>query len=679
MHLPISPLRNIGIVAHVDAGKTTLTENMLYISGLIRSLGSVDKGTTHTDFLDIERDRGISIRAATTTIRWRDTDINLIDTPGHMDFAAEVERSLRVLDGAVLVLSAVEGVQAQTEVIWRALKARRLPTLFFINKLDRVGADPARVLAEIRRLLTPDILPLQKVILSHDREPVLLHRFDSAIAEERFGNDVILGDVISGSAVSDGRFPAEWIESVCEGDDNLLEDWMEGKALTPEALRQSLCRQSRSGRLFPVLFGAALKELGTEPLLNAIVDFLPPPVGNPEEPLSGVVFRLEHDKTMGRIAHVRLYNGSLKNRDVVENHTQGITEKVSQIRKTHGHRHVDTGFLSAGDIGAICGLGQTRIGDILGSPDAIPEAAHLAVPLLLVQAFPKTDAQLPALVAALQELSDEDPLLGLEWIRETRQVHVKIMGTIQLQVIESLLLSRFGLSVSFGSPVVIYKETPAKAATGYISYTMPKPCWAILEFYLKPLPRGSGLKTGGWVREEKMHQRYQNQVWQALPDALRQGLFGWEVTVLEVTLLNGEHHIFHTHPLDFVTATPMGIMNGLANAGTLLLEPMIRCRISAPDTVGSRILGDIVGMRGTFDAPVIANGQFEVEARLPVATSLDYSVRLGALTGGRGHLSTLFDGYEPCDVSLGATTPYRGVNPLDQAKYILSIRKAMGG
>jgi ribosomal protection tetracycline resistance protein len=208
---------------------------------------------------------------------------------------------------------------------------------------------------------------------------------------------------------------------------------------------------------------------------------------------------------------------------------------------------------------------------------------------------------------------------------------------------------------------------------------MPKPCWAILEFYLKPLPRGSGVKTGGWVREEKMHQRYQNQVWQALPDALRQGLYGWEVTDLEVTLLNGEHHIFHTHPLDFVTATPMGIMNGLANAGTILLEPMILCRITAPESAGSRILGDIVGMRGTFDAPVILNGQFEVEARLPVATSMDYSVRLGALTGGRGHMSTLFDGYEPCDVSLGATTPYRGVNPLDQSKYILSIRKAMGG
>jgi ribosomal protection tetracycline resistance protein len=367
----------------------------------------------------------------------------------------------------------------------------------------------------------------------------------------------------------------------------------------------------------------------------------------------------------------------LKNRDVVDNITQGIQEKVTQIRKVYANKHEDTGLLKAGDIASVCGMGHARIGDFLGSSDGIPAASHMAVPLLLVQVFTEKDTDIPAMVAALQELSDEDPLLGLEWIKEERKLHVKIMGTIQLEMLGSLLKSRFGLAATFGPPVVIYKETPTKSATGYISYTMPKPCWAILEFYLKPLPRGSGLHTGGWVREEKLHQRYQNQVWQALPDALRQGPLGWEVTDLEVTLLNGEHHIFHTHPLDFVTATPMGIMNGLMNTGTTLLEPMTLCRISAPETLVSRILGDIVQMRGTFDSPAMANGSFHVEARLPVATSMDYSVKLGAMTGGRGHISQRFDGYEPCALELGATTPYRGVNPLDQAKYILSVRKAI--
>lgn len=658
------PLRNIGIVAHVDAGKTTLTENLLYHSGGIRSLGSVDKGTAHTDYLDIERERGISVRAASTTIRWRGTDINLIDTPGHMDFTAEVERSIRVLDGAVLVVSAVEGVQAQTEVIWRALRKRHLPTLFFLNKLDRIGADPDRVLGEIHRLLTPAAISLQSVAGLEEGNPIVSDRFDPTVPEARF---------------PDGRFPETWLEQLCEGDETLLAAWLEGRRFSREQLRESLCRQSTGGLVFPVLAGAALKEIGTSALLDAMVDLLPAPEGSATQPLSGVVFRLEHDKAMGRVAHVRLYGGKLENRDVVDNVTRGTQEKVVQIRKMLANRHVDTGSVTAGDIAAVYGLSQARIGDILGSGAGIPEATGMAVPLLLVQVNPQTDAELPAVVAALQELADEDPLLGLEWVREARQIHVKIMGTIQLEVLGSLLRSRFGLTVAFGSPVVLYKETPAKAATGYISYTMPKPCWAILEFYLKPLPRGSGVKTGGWVREEKLHQRYQNQVWQTLPDALRQGLYGWEVTDLEVTLLGGEHHIFHTHPLDFVTATPMGILNGLANAGTQLLEPMLRCRITAPEGVSSRILGDIVNMRGTFDAPVILQGRFEVEARLPVATSMDYSVRLGALTGGRGHMTTRFDGYEPCPLELGATTPYRGVNPLDQAKYILSVRKAIGG
>ncbi len=657
-------LRNIGIVAHVDAGKTTITENLLFRTGFIRTLGSVDKGTAHTDFLDIERERGISVRAASTTIRWKDVDINLIDTPGHMDFTAEVERSLRVLDGVILVLSAVEGVQAQTEILWKALRARNLPTLLFINKLDRIGADPERVMAEIRRLLSPAILPLQAVTGLPHGDAELWDRFDPQIPDARFGS---------------ARFPEEWLERLSEGDDAILTQWMEGHPVSASAMKASLVRQTRAGSLFPILFGAALKEQGMQPLLDGILDYLPPASGDPEKPLAGVVFRLEHDKTMGRVAHVRLYSGTLQNRDIVDNLTQGTQEKVTQIRKVYSRKHEDTGLLRAGDIASVCGLGRARIGDVLGSAEGVPEASHLAIPLLLVQVFPEKEAENAALVAALQELADEDPLLGLEWIREERKLHVKIMGTIQLEVLGSQLKSRFGLNATFGTPLVIYKETPTKAATGYVSYTMPKPCWAILEFYLKPLPRGSGLKTGGWVREERMHQRYQNQVWQAMPDALRQGPLGWEVTDLEVTLLNGEHHIFHTHPLDFVTATPMGIMNGLMNTGTTLLEPMTLCRISAPEGCGSRILGDIVQMRGTFDSPVIENGGFHVEARLPVATSMEYSVKLGAMTSGRGHLSSRFDGYEPCPVELGATTPYRGVNPLDQAKYILSVRKALGG
>jgi len=575
-----------------------------------------------------------------------------------MDFTAEVERSLRVLDGAVLILSAVEGVQAQTEVIWKALRERHIPTLFFINKIDRMGANPELVMRDIKKLLTDQILPIQKISGLENGVPVI--------------SNLLAADPLS-NFLPDERF----LETLCENDDILLKKWLNGVRITNIEMEESLIRQTRMAQLVPVLFGAALKEIGTVDLLNAIINYLPPPVGDPEGPVSGVVFRLEKDKDMGRIAHVRLYSGTLKNRDIVYNTTRDLQEKITQIRKVYARKHEDIGILRAGDIGSVCGLSQIKIGDILGDEQNVPQAAHLAVPLLLVQVFPESNATVSETVAALQELADEDPLLGLEWIKEERKIHIKIMGTIQLEIIENMLKNRFLLSVTFGAPTVIYKETPSCAATGYISYTMPKPCWAILEFYIKPLPLGSGVKTGGWVREEKLHMRYQNQVWQTIPAALRQGPLGWEVTDLEITLLNGEHHIFHTHPLDFVTATPMGIMNGLMNTGTTLLEPMITCRITAPEGNISKVLGDIIQMRGTFSAPIIENDRFQVQARLPVATSMDYSTRLGAITGGRATMISHFDGYEPCPIELGATTPYRGVNPADVAKYILSIRKAL--
>ncbi len=682
-------IRNIGIYAHVDAGKTTITENFLYLSGAIRSLGSVDKGTAHTDYLEVERSRGISVRAASTTFLWKDTTINLIDTPGHMDFTAEVERSMRVLDGAILVVSAAEGVQAQTEMIWKALKSRNIPTLFFMNKIDRFGAEPQRVIHDIEQFLTPSILPIQYVRGLAEGNASISDAIQqvSGLAE----GSACISDAIqqvsglaeSNACISDAiqcEIPYEdgLLERVCEGDDILLAQWLDGKSISPVVLQKSIQTQTKAGKLYPLLYGAALKSMGLKALLDAVVTYLPPPKINESDALAGIVFRIEQDKTMGKIAHVRLYGGALTNRDNVHNATQDIDEKITQIRKVSASKHEDIGYLAAGDIASVCGLSRARIGDILGSDSGVPVESHIAEPLLLVQVFPENDAAIPSLVAALQELSDEDPLLSLEWIKEERRLHIKIMGTIQLEILGSLLKTRFGLAATFGSPVVIYKETPSKAMTGYISYTMPKPCWAILEFYIKPLPRGSGVKTGGWVREEKLHSRYQRQVWQTLPSALRQGPLGWEVTDLEVTLLNGEHHIFHTHPLDFVTATPMGIMNGLLNTGTTLLEPMTACRISAPDTISSKILGDIVQMRGTFDPPVIVNGTFTVEARLPVATSMDYAVRLGAISGGRGLLSAHFDGYEPCPLELGTTTPYRGVNPADQAKYILYTRKALG-
>jgi small GTP-binding protein len=655
-------LRNIGIVAHVDAGKTTITENMLYISGRIRTLGSVDRGTTHTDWMDIERERGISVRAASTSFVWRNVGVNLIDTPGHMDFSAEIERSLRVLDGAVMVVSAVEGVQAQTELVWKALRNMNIPTILFINKIDRAGSEVARVLEEIRETLSADIIPVQLVEGEGSGEFSVLHAFKG-----------------TGMASLKAKSLHEQTMELLAGfDEEILGEYIQNVSLSPEEIYRHLARITCSGRVFPVLIGAAVKGVGMTELLDAILDLLPPPVGEPDLPVSGIVFKIEHDRTMGRIAHVRLYNGTVRNRDPVYNATQDIHEKVTQIRKTYAQKHEDTGLLQAGDIASVCGMSSARIGDIIGSPGAIPQGYRLAVPLLAVQAFPEKVVDYPQLVAALQELSDEDPLLGLQWLKEERELHVRIMGLIQLEVLTSLLKSRFSLQVTFGKPSVIYKETPARAGDGFVAYTMPKPCWAVLRFRIEPGERGSGLQYASVVRDEAILLRYQNQVEKTLPEALKQGLYGWEVTDLKVTLIEGEHHVMHTHPLDFVVATPMGIMDGLMNTGTTLLEPVLRYRISVPAEVGSKVLGDILHMRGQFDSPVIAKEVFTVEGCVPASTSLEYPIRLGILSGGRGTVTTRFDGYRECPLELGASAPRRGIDPRDHSKYILSVRKALG-
>lgn len=625
------PIRNVALLAHVDAGKTTTTEQMLYLTGRIRTLGSVDDGTAQTDWLEVERERGISVRMATTVLPWRGIEINLVDTPGHVDFVAEVERSLQVLDGAVLIISAAEGVQAHTETIWNALRQRRIPTLIFLNKTDRIGADVDAVMGEIRGALT-------------DRA-VLLQGADLA-------------------------------DRLAEFDEPTLERFVETGAVDQEFLRERLIALSRTGEAFPVLTGVAQRGLGIRELLDAIVDFLPPPPADAGA-LSGVVFKLERDPAMGRVAYVRLFGGRLRNRDGLFNATQATEAKVSQIRKMYARHHEDIGSLAAGEIAALCGLGGVRVGDILGDPAGVPGLQRLTMPVLSVQVHPERPADYPKLVQALQELTDEDPLLDLQWNAEVRELHVKVMGAIQIEVLGALLRSRFGLAARFDPPSVIYRETPTAPGEGFVAYTMPKPCWAILRFAIEPGERGSGLVYRSVVNANRLLPSYQREVEKRVPEALAQGLLGWQVTDLKVTLIDGEHHIYHTHPLDWFVATPMGIMDGLTNTGTTLLEPIYGFRLSVPEELTGRALGDLMQMRAAFDAPVVVNGRFTVEGTMPVATSLDYPIRLANATSGRGVLSSRFAGYQPAPPGFVAIRERVGVDPRDRAKYILSVRGAL--
>lgn len=635
-------IRNIGIFAHVDAGKTTLSEQILSHAGVIRSLGSVDSGTAHTDNLPVERRRGISVKATCVSLDYKNIRINLIDTPGHADFSAEIERSMWALDSAVLVVCAVEGVQPQTEVLFEAMSKQNIPVLFFINKTDRENADVASVTEQIKRLLTK--------------------------------NAVMLSDT---SAVND---------LICDNYDDLLERYLNGEELSQALLEEKLSELVHGGLAYPILHGSALKNNGVEELLDSVIKYLPCP-GQGDE-LCGVVFAAQHDKNMGRGVWVRLYGGSLENReavtfnmgiDPVTGEPKQIQHKITQIYDVNLN---PSGKIASGEIGVIYGLGNIKIGQIIGNADCTDrhiEPGQLRSPLITVQVIPSKPEQMQELRRACDVLSGEDPLLQVQYISKFNELHLRVMGTMQLEIIEELLQTRFDLNVTFGSPAIIYKETVASRCEGFVAYTMPKPCWAVLKFEIEPAERGSGVTFTSEVQYRDIMERYQHQVEQAIPLALNQGRLGWQVTDVNIKLIGGEHHLIHTHPLDFIVATPMAIQDGLQRGGSTLLEPILAAKFILPTEHVGRVMSDVTAMRGTVVDSTNDGSRAVINALIPVQTSLDYSTALATFTSGRGTMSVQFHGYKECPLELGATAKRRSVDPLDTAKYILAARSALDG
>ncbi|MBK6344922.1 MAG: TetM/TetW/TetO/TetS family tetracycline resistance ribosomal protection protein [Bacteroidales bacterium] len=652
---PANPsLRNIAILAHADAGKTTITEQFLYLSGQTRQPGNVDKGTAQTDFLPVEKERGISVSSSHTSFHWGGVRINLIDTPGHVDFSADVERVLRIPDGVILVISAVEGVQAHTETLWHALRERRIPVVFFVNKTDRTGADTDSVVRAIEKELNIVPMPLQEV--SGEGEPGVKLK----------------------SLWGAGNTDSLLMEKVVESDETLLNSYLEGNTPAFEALDSQLGFLIQSASVYPLLFGSAKMGLGIQALLDFVVKYFPVPKGETDKPLSALVYGIGHDKVMGKIAYVRVFNGSVATREVIFNATQGAEEKVTQVRRLFPGRYEDTGLVEAGDLAGLCGIGSACVGDLLGEPtDEIPEVVRLRTPLIIVRVKAMKEKDYPALAAAMLELSAEDPALEFDWLREESELQVKIMGWIQMEVLERILADRFGIEAKFENPTVIYKETPASAGEGFVQYWMPKPCWAIMKFRIEPGERGSGVSYRSLLGVNDVQQKYQNEVERTIGAALKQGIKGWEVTDIRITLIEGEDHPVHSRAGDFAVATPMGIMNGLVNTGTTLLEPMIRFKIDAPEELLGVITSDITQMRGNFDSPGISPGRFTLTGELPLSTSIDYPVKLSSRSGGKARIFTFFCGYRECTDEQGVIRPYRGISPLDTAKYILKARKAL--
>ena len=646
-------LINLGILAHVDAGKTTTVEQILYLSGELRTLGSVDKGNTQTDFLAVERERGISVTSASAILEIDGIRVNIIDTPGHMDFTGEVERALSALDGAVLVVSAAEGIQSQTERFWKALQEMKLPTIIFLNKLDRAGCNPDIVLQSLQREFNSKIIPI------------------NCYQNAGEGNVSVEGSSLI--SLSDDS-----ILELCENDDDLAAKYLAGEVLSPDEIKASLIRQTGECLAFPLVYGAAALGIGVASLMETIRTYLPAKPFLSEGEPAGIVYKVEHDKSVGKIAHIRMYEGTLRNRDMVTVFrlgTESFQEKITQIRKVSGSRREDIGLVCGNEIAAVCGMTGVKAGDMIGRLSE-RRNIRLSEPLFSVRLY-GPEGKESQLLQAVAELSDEDPLMDYTWNLAERELVIRIMGKIQLEVLEYLLLERYGMAVAFSTPSVIYKETPTNQGIGLERYTMPKPCWAVVKLQVDPLPRGSGYRYESVIKDRVLKYRYQNHVETAVPAALKQGRLGWEVTDLKVTLIDGGDHHVHTHPLDFFLATPIAVMKALDNAGSTLLEPLVRLRLSADESFSGRLIGDILGMRGEFDNPVMIDGKVELEAIVPVAVSMDYSIQFSSLTSGRGVIKSDFYGYKECPLELGAISKRRGVDPLDRDKWILYKRGAL--
>ncbi|MDB4303816.1 TetM/TetW/TetO/TetS family tetracycline resistance ribosomal protection protein [Desulfosarcina sp.] len=654
----MSKIKNIGILAHVDAGKTTITENFLFIANSIKSVGSVDKGSSVSDSMALERERGISIRNSSVSFIWKNITINLIDTPGHADFSAEVERALAALDGVILVISAVEGIQSHTITLWETIKQMGTPCLFFVNKIDRVGADFQRVLQEINKELNAPVIPLY-------------------VPDESIENPIPMFLFCSDKLnTSNSNLKELAIETLADRDEEVFEKYLAGEILTWESIKHKIADLTHKQKLIPIYSGVAKLGFGMEPLLDGVLQLLPNAKDNIKDELSALVFKLDHDKTLGKVAHVRLFSGEIKTRDTVINYSQQKEEKIAQIKKVFTHKMIDASVISAGDIGIVTGLQNTQAGDILGSPAMVPVVVSMQKPVLTVQVKAINENQYADLAEALFILNTEDPLLDFSWYKDDREMHLKLMGAVQIEILKSVLEQRFGIETEFDDPTVIYKETPASISEGYIEYTMPKPCWAVMRFQVEPGSKNSGIEYSSKVGVNDIHRKYQNEIKETIPKSLVQGIKGWEVTDIKVTMIAGEDHEIHSRPGDFILATPIGVLRALENSGTRLLEPVYNFQIKAPEEFLGAIVSDLTKMRASFESPEFENESFSLNGIVPVSSSLKYHIRLSSLTGGKGRLRMQFVGYEDCPEEHGKTREFKGVNPLNKSQWILHKRGA---
>jgi len=668
----ISKIRNIGIMAHIDAGKTTITERILYYTRKIHRLGEVHEGAATMDFLPQERERGITISSAVTTCFWRDFRINIIDTPGHVDFTAEVERSLRVLDGAVAVFSGLEGVEPQSETVWYQADHYHVPRIAFINKLDRVGADFYAAVQSIRHKLNANAHPLQVPIGKEsdfrgvvDVIEMKAYLYDS----EGEGTDYEITEVPS-ELMSEARdVRHKLIEALAELDDHIMEKYIEGEDPSPLEIREAIRRVTIAGKFIPVLGGTALRNKAIHPLLDAIVWYLPSPLDLPpveginpktgekeqrfasvEEPFSGLVFKIASDPHVGKISFLRVYSGSLKSGSYVYNSTKGEKERVSRLLMIHASHREDVDEVRAGDLCGIIGLRKAATGDTLCDENhpIILGSLSFPEPVISVAIEPKTRADQDKLTIALSKLSEEDPTFRVRTDEETSQTIISGMGELHLEIVIDRLLREFKAEANVGQPQVAYKETikgSAKAEGKFIRQTGGRGQYGHVVLEVEPTEENFVFEdriVGGAIPRE-----YIPAVQAGVKEALDSGVIaGFPVVGIKVKLIDGSYHPVDSSDIAFKIAGAMAVKEAIQKAEPVILEPIMKVQVIIPQEYLGEVIGDLNARRGKIEGMETRGAVQVVNALVPLRELFGYATALRSLTQGRGSYTMQFSHYE---------------------------------
>jgi elongation factor G len=664
-------VRNIGIAAHIDAGKTTTTERILFYSGVVHKIGEVHDGTAVTDWMEQERERGITITAAAISTSWKDHRINIIDTPGHVDFTIEVERSMRVLDGVIAVFCSVGGVQPQSETVWRQADRYKVPRITFINKMDRTGANFYKVYGQMRDRLRANAVPIQLPIGSESefKGIVDLVELKAYLYANDLGTDIQETEIPEDLKDLVDEYRVKLVEAVAESDDVLMEKYLEGEELTNEEIKKGLRVGTISGAIVPVLCGSAFKNKGVQLMLDAVIDYLPSPTEVPaiqgvipsgeteerkaddEAPMSALAFKIMSDP-YGRLTFVRVYSGILKKGSYVLNSTKNKKERISRLIILKADDRIEVDELRAGDLGAVLGLKDTLTGDTLcdDTSPVILESLFIPEPVISVAVEPKTKQDMEKLSKALQALSEEDPTFRVNVDPETNQTVIAGMGELHLEILVDRMMREFKVEANVGAPQVAYRETirkPVRAEGKFIRQSGGKGQYGHVVIELEPGEVGSGFVFVSKIVGGAVPKEYINPSEQGMKEACENGILaGYPVIDLKATLVDGSFHDVDSSEMAFKIAGSMAIKTAVMKATPVLLEPMMKVEVEVPEDFIGNVIGDLNSRRGQIEGQGTEQGLAKVSAKVPLAEMFGYATDIRSKTQGRGIFSMEFSHYE---------------------------------